>query len=61
MMVVEGTVPDGRLKKTWQNCVSEDLSVFALYLPVSLSNYEEHMSVKVPGYRSYMMSSYTSI
>ena len=24
MMVVEGTVPAGRPKKTWQNCVSED-------------------------------------
>ena len=25
VMVVEGTVPAGRPKTTWQNCVSEDL------------------------------------
>ena len=31
MMVAEGTAPAGRLKKTWQNCVSfEDLCLLGL-------------------------------
>ena len=30
MMVVERTVPAGRLKKTWQNCVPEDLRLLGL-------------------------------
>ena len=30
MMVVEGTAPIGRPKKTWQNCASEDLPLLGL-------------------------------
>ena len=30
VMVVVGTMPAGRPKKTWQNCVSEDLPLLGL-------------------------------
>ena len=38
MMVVVRTVPTGRLKKTWQNCVSEDLQLMCLSVLVCYIN-----------------------